>query len=212
MKNTFNIDYSLYLVTDRDISGNRDLCKCIEEAIQGGVTLIQLREKDISTLDFCNIALKVKKVTDKYNIPLIINDRLDIALAIGATGLHVGQSDMPAHIARRLLGNNKVLGVSAATLEEAIKAEEDGADYLGVGAVFPTSSKNDARSVKLELLSKIKKSVDIPVVGIGGINERNIKDVIKTGVDGAAVISAILSKQNIKEASQSLIDLIKEKK
>lgn len=202
MKN--NIDYSLYLVTDREVIGDRNIISCIEEAIIGGVTIVQIREKNTPTENFYKIAEKIKKITDKYKVPLIINDRLDIALAINADGLHVGQSDMPAEVARKLLGPDKILGVSAATMEEALKAQRDGADYIGVGAVFPTNSKDDARLVSLDLLSKIKKEVKIPVVGIGGINHENLVKTMETGIDGVAVISAILSKENIADAARKL--------
>ena len=146
------IDYNLYLVTDRPLLGDRDLQQSIEAAILGGVTIVQLREKDLSTLEFFNLATQIKAVTDSYQVPLIINDRLDIALAVDAAGLHVGQDDLPAVIARRLLGADKILGVSATTLEEAIKAEVEGADYLGIGAIFPTDTKKDARNVALDNL------------------------------------------------------------
>ncbi|MBA1334165.1 MAG: Thiamin-phosphate pyrophosphorylase [Firmicutes bacterium] len=197
-------DFSLYLVTDRDILGGRDLAGSIEEAIAGGVTVVQLREKTLSSLEFYHLAREVKAVTDRYRVPLIINDRLDIALAVDAAGLHVGQNDLPAAVARRLLGPEKILGVSAASLEEALLAERDGADYLGVGAIFPTATKSDVRSVALEDLQKIKGQVKIPVVAIGGINQNNIKTVMETGIDGVAVVSAILGKDDITRAAKNL--------
>lgn len=206
MKNKVN--YKLYLVTDRDLLKNTDICTAVEQAIQGGVTLVQLREKELSSLEFYNTALKVKKVTDKYNIPLIINDRLDIALAVDAAGVHVGQSDMPAAIARRLIGPGKILGVSTATVEESIEAEKNGADYVGVGAVFPTSTKLDARAVTVEILKRIKENIKIPVVAIGGISENNVQSLRAADIDGVAVVSAILGKQDIKEASENLFKLI----
>lgn len=203
-----DVNYKLYLVTDRDILKNIDICTAVEEAIQGGVTLVQLREKNLTALEFYNTAVKIKKITDKYNLPLIINDRLDIALSINAAGLHVGQTDMPADIVRRLLGNDKVLGVSAATVEEAKKAEKDGADYIGVGAVFPTTTKSDTRAVSVELLKKIKESVSIPVVAIGGINENNVSLLKPANIDGVAVVSCILGKEDIKSAAARLKNLI----
>ena len=206
MKNT--VDYKLYLVTDRDILKDRDICAAVEEAIKGGVTVVQLREKNVSTLEFYNIAVKVKKVTDKYNVPLIINDRLDVGLSIDAAGIHVGQGDMPAEVARRLVGDTKVLGVSAATVEEAKKAEAAGADYIGVGAMFPTTTKNDATAVSIELLKKIKESVDIPVIAIGGINSNNVSVLNSAKIDGIAVISDILGKEDIKGAAEKLISLV----
>lgn len=203
-----DVNYKLYLVTDRDLLRGRDLCNSIEEAIQGGVTLIQLREKDVSTLEFYNIAIKVKEVTDKYNIPLIINDRMDIALAVNCAGLHVGQDDMPCAVARKLLGEEKILGVSAATLDEAINAEKEGADYIGVGAVFSTATKDDARYVSLDLLKEIKEKVSIPVVAIGGINEVNVIKLEQSKIDGVAVISCILGKEDIKKAASNLVNLL----
>jgi thiamine-phosphate pyrophosphorylase len=203
-----NIDYTLYLVTDRDVLKDRDLCAALEEAIKGGVTLVQLREKDLGSLEFYNIALKVKGITDKFNIPLIINDRLDIALAIDAAGVHIGQMDIPTAIARKLIGPDKILGVSAATIEEAKIAERDGADCIGVGAMFPTATKQDARAVSLELLKEIKESVTIPVVAIGGINENNIQQLKSANIDGVAIVSAILGKADIKAAAERMKALI----
>lgn len=206
------VDYHLYLVADRTILGNRDFLKSIEDAISGGVTLIQLREKKSPTLEFYNMAKQVKKITSKHNIPLIINDRLDIALAIDAEGLHIGQDDMPLQIARKILGPNKIIGVSASTLEEALKAKKDGADYLGVGAVFPTSSKDDADNVSIETLKLIKEKVKIPIVAIGGVNLKNTPQVMKTGIDGIAVISAILKSDDKKSAAQNLYKKVSETK
>lgn len=206
MKN--DINYKLYLVTDRDLLKNTDICTAVEQAIQGGVTLVQLREKDLSSLEFYNIAVEVKKVTDKYKVPLIINDRLDIALAVDAAGVHVGQSDMPALIARKLIGPNKILGVSTATVEESIEAEKNGADYVGVGAVFPTSTKLDARAVTVDMIKEIKESIKIPVVAIGGINENNVQSLKTANIQGVAIISAILGKEDIKKAAENLIQLI----
>lgn len=199
-----NVDYKLYLVTDRDLLKGKDICDAVEEAINGGVTLVQLREKDLSSLEFYKVAVKVKKVTDKYNVPLIINDRVDIALAVDAAGVHVGQSDLPAGIVRKLIGKDKIVGVSAATLEESMKAQEDGADYIGVGAMFPTTTKNDARAVSIDTLRKIKESLSIPVVAIGGINERNVTLLDSARIDGMAVISCILGKDDIKLAAERL--------
>nr|WP_207717243.1 thiamine phosphate synthase [Clostridium acetobutylicum] len=204
-----NVDYKLYLVTDRKVLKERDLYKSIEEAIKGGVTLVQLREKEMSTLDFYESALKLKKITETYKIPLIINDRIDIALAINADGVHIGQSDMPLIKARELLGKDKIIGVSAHSIEEALEAERNGATYLGVGAIYNTSTKGDAQAVSLEELKNIKNSVKIPVVGIGGINEENANKVIETGVDGISVISGILSAQKIKDKARVMFDIVK---
>jgi thiamine-phosphate pyrophosphorylase len=196
-------DYRLYLVTDRNQLGNRDLADSLKLAIQGGVTLIQLREKNVSTREFLEIAYRVKEITSYYNIPLIINDRLDIALAIEADGLHIGQDDLPLTKAKGLFPD-RIIGVSVSTLAEALLAEEQGADYLGVGAIYSTSTKSDAKIVSLQELELIKKSVKIPVVAIGGINKLNVQEVINTQVDGVAIVSAILAEENIFQAAVDL--------
>ena len=201
-----NIDLSLYLVTDKSDDVEKFL-NTIEEAIKGGVTVVQIREKTADTLDFYNLALKVKEITTKYNVPLIINDRVDIALAIDADGVHVGQSDMPCDVTRRLIGEDKILGVSAATVGEAQKAQKDGADYIGTGAVFPTATKDDAPSVTKEELKKVVDSIDIPVVAIGGINLENACELKDTGIAGLSVVSAIMSADNPKKASEELLKI-----
>ena len=200
------IDLSLYLVTDNSEDVDKFL-NTIEEAIKGGVTVVQIREKTADTLDFYNLALKVKEITSKYDVPLIVNDRVDIALAIDADGVHVGQSDMPCDVTRKLIGQNKILGVSAATVKEAEKAESDGADYIGTGAVFPTATKDDADSVTKDELIEIVKSIDIPVVAIGGINLDNAHELNGTGIAGLSVVSAIMSSDNPKKSSQELLNI-----
>lgn len=202
------VDYSLYLVTDRELLGERVLENCIELAIQGGVTLVQLREKSLSTLKFLQLAMRVKEITSRYHIPLIINDRLDIALAVDADGLHVGQDDLPMLKARELFPN-KLIGVSASTLPEALLAQQQGADYLGVGAVYRTTTKTDAPEVSLDQLALIKQSVSIPVVAIGGINGTNLRQVMGTGIDGVSVVSAILAQGDILKATKMLRDLMR---
>ena len=204
-----SIDYSLYLVTD-DSSNKRKFLKTIEEAILGGVSVVQLREKEASSLYFYNIALKVKEITDKYNIPLIINDRIDIALAIDAEGVHLGQSDLPCKIARKIIGN-KILGISASNIDEAVTAEAEGATYIGSGAIFNTKTKDDADSVTIEELTSIVQSVNIPVVAIGGINEKNAHKLKDTGINGISVVSAIMQSENPKIASENLLNIIKKK-
>ncbi|CAM2900674.1 thiamine phosphate synthase [Hathewaya histolytica] len=199
------VDYTIYLVTDRDVLNGRDLKSAVEDTILGGATLIQLREKNCSSLEFYNIALEVKEVTTKYNIPLIINDRLDIALAVNSEGVHIGQSDIPLKIAKNILGEEKLIGVSAQTLEQAVVAEREGADYLGVGAIFKTSTKKDAKQgLGLELLREIKHNIKIPIVGIGGINHSNAKLVMDTGVQGVSIVSCILGEENIRVATEDL--------
>ena len=201
-----NIDLSLYLVTDKSDDVEK-LLKTIEEAIKGGVTVVQIREKTAETLDFYNLALKVKEITTKYNVPLIINDRVDVALAIDAEGVHVGQSDMPCDVTRKLIGEDKILGVSAATIDEAIKAEKDGADYIGTGAVFPTATKDDAPSITKQDLKDVVDSINIPVVAIGGITLENASQLKDTGIAGLSVVSAIMSAENPKKASQDLLNI-----
>ena len=201
-----NIDLSLYLVTDNSDDEEKFL-KTIEEGIKGGVTVVQIREKTAETLDFYNLALKVKQITSKYNIPLIINDRVDVALAIDADGVHVGQSDMPCDITRRLIGEDKILGVSAATIEEAKKAQKDGADYIGTGAIFPTKTKDDAPKVTKKELKEIVESIDIPVVAIGGITLENANQLTDTGIAGLSVVSAIMSSDNPKKSSEKLLEI-----
>ena len=201
-----NIDLSLYLVTDKSDDVEKFL-NTIEEAIKGGVTVVQIREKTAETLDFYNLALQVKEITTKYNVPLIINDRVDVALAIDADGVHVGQSDMPCDITRKLIGEDKILGVSAATIDEARKAEKDGADYIGTGAVFPTATKDDAPSITKQDLKDVVDSISIPVVAIGGITLENASQLKDTGIAGLSVVSAIMSAENPKKASQDLLNI-----
>ena len=201
-----DIDLSLYLVTDNSENEEKFL-KTIEEAILGGVSVVQIREKTAETLEFYNLAIKVKEITTKYNVPLIINDRVDVALAIDADGVHVGQSDMPCDITRKLIGENKILGVSAATIGEAKKAENDGADYIGTGAVFPTTTKDDAPHVTKKDLSDITNSINIPVVAIGGITIDNANELKNTGISGLSVVSAIMSADDPKKASEKLLNI-----
>lgn len=204
-----SVDYSLYLVTDRDCLGGKELVATVEQALQGGATVVQVREKNLSTLEFFQVTSRIKSITDKYGVPFIVNDRADIALAVDAAGLHIGQEDLPLAVARRLLGPDKIIGVSASTLEEALLAQEQGADYLGVGAVFPTNTKDDADSVSLEALKSIKEQVRIPVVAIGGINRSNVQPVMETGIAGVAVVSAVIAAQDPYEAACDMLRLIR---
>ena len=203
------MDFTLYLVTDRRWLGERTLWDSVEEAIRGGVTLVQLREKEISSKEFLELAQRVKEVTDRQGIPLIINDRIDIALAMGADGVHVGPEDLPVPLARKLLGDGKIIGASAASVDEALLFQTQGADYLGVGAVFPTATKRGTEKVGLDDLRRIKSAVHIPVVAIGGINMENVTPVIETGVDGVAVVSAIMDQTDIRGAARQLLSLLK---
>lgn len=199
----------LYLCTDRLLSRGRPLDEAVEDAIAGGVSMVQLREKEASGREFYGLALALRKITSRHGIPLVINDRLDIALAAGADGLHIGQSDMPLKAARLAAGERLFIGVSAGTMEEALKAQEEGADYLGAGAVFPTVSKADTGlAIGLETLAAICSAVNIPVAAIGGIGTANAVSVLKAGAAGVAVISAILSQKDIKAAAEELKALL----
>ena len=205
-----NISYRLYLVTDRDLMSSSTLEEGVEQAIQGGVTLVQLREKDCSSREFYELGLRVKKITERYNAPLIINDRVDIALAVGAAGVHVGQGDLPCKVVREIVGPDMIVGVSAATLDEAVQAEEDGADYLGVGAMYATATKTDTRPVSMEELLKIRAAVKIPIVVIGGINKQTLGNFKGTGVNGLAVVSAIVAQPDPEAAARELLRMWKE--
>lgn len=198
------VDYTLYLCTDSGLMSCDTVEESVERAILGGVSVVQLREKTASSRELFELAKRVKSVTDKYSVPLIINDRLDICLAVDAAGVHLGQSDLPCTEARRILGSDKIIGVSAATPEEAAKAQKDGADYLGVGAVFATSTKTNTRSVTPETIRAIRSAVTIPFVVIGGVNAGNIGQLYGLGIDGAAVISAIISQQDITSAAKEM--------
>ena len=202
-----DIDYSVYLVTDSRDKTEEEFLAIIEEAIEGGTSIVQLREKTASTKDFYELALKVKEITSRYDVPLLINDRIDIALAIDSEGVHIGQDDMPADIARAIIGDEKILGVSASTVDEAVKAQKDGADYIGSGAVFPTSTKDDADSVSKDELKEIVNSIDIPIVAIGGITLENAQELKDTGISGFSVVSAIMSAKDPQEASEKLKEI-----
>ena len=199
-----NIDYTLYFCTDRDLMSTPTLEEAVESAIRGGVTLVQLREKDCSSREFFDTAVSIKALCDRYDVPLIINDRLDIALAVDAAGVHVGQTDLPADTVRSIVGPDKIIGVSTATVEEARKALSDGADYIGVGAMFATGTKKHTRPVTMERLAAIRAAVDLPIVVIGGVNETNCAQFNGTGVNGLAVISAIIAKPDIEAAARDL--------
>ena len=199
------MDYSLYVCTDRDIMTTDTLEEAVELAIKGGATIIQLREKDCTSREFYELALSIKDITDAYEVPLIINDRLDIALAVHADGVHLGQSDIPVQVARKVMGPNCIVGATANTLEKAKEAWQSGADYLGVGDVFGSATKNDTKPVELKELKKICDTVKIPVVAIGGTSKKNIHLLKDTGVAGVAVISAVLGQTDITAAAEELI-------
>ena len=197
-------DLLLYAVTDRHWLGDRTLYEVVKESLDGGATFIQLREKNLDQEHFLEEAKELKKLCAEYKVPFVINDNVDIALEIDADGVHVGQSDMEAGDVRAKLGPDKIIGVSAQTVEQAILAEKRGADYLGVGAVFPTGSKDDAVEVSHDTLREICKAVSIPVIAIGGITVDNTPVLAGTGICGIAVISAIYAQENIPEATRRL--------
>ena len=201
------VDYSLYLCTDRRLMTSSSIEECVEHAIQGGVTIVQLREKDCSSREFYELALRVKRVTKQYQVPLIVNDRVDIALAADADGVHVGQKDLPCQEVRRLVGEKKIVGVSAANRVAALQAAADGADYIGVGAVFATGTKQDAVVIAPEELAAIRQAVSIPMVAIGGIQKQTLPLLKGTGIDGVAVISAIVAQPDVEQAARELKEL-----
>jgi thiamine-phosphate diphosphorylase len=200
---------SLYAVTDSKWLNGRTLPDVVEEAIAGGVTFIQLREKKLSREEFVSLAKEVKKVTDRYRVPFIINDDVEVAKEVDADGVHVGQNDTSVEDARRVLGPDKIIGVSAHNVEEALAAQEKGADYLGVGAAFTTSTKLDASALSMDTLRAICQAVSIPVVAIGGINADNILKLKGTGIDGVAVVSAVFAAENVKAAAEDLARKVK---
>ena len=199
------VDYSIYLVTDEACLHGRPLLECVEEALAAGVTLAQYRAKAADGGVLYAEACKLKELCDKYNVPLIINDRLDIVLAVGAAGVHLGQDDLPCAVARRLLGEDYIIGVSAHNPAEAVQAVSEGADYLGCGAVFGTATKHDVAKLGLENLRAIRKSVAVPMVGIGGITADNYAEVLATGADGAAIVSGILAQDDIGAVVKKLV-------
>ena len=194
----------LYAVTDRHWLGDRTLYDVVRESLDGGVTFLQLREKDLDNEHFYEEAVKLQAMAKEYNVPFVVNDNVDIAVKMNADGVHVGQHDMEAGDVRALIGPDKILGVSAQTVEQALLAEKRGADYLGVGAVFPTGSKDDADDVSYDTLKAICEAVSIPVVAIGGITKENTHELAGSGICGIAVISAIYGQPNIFEATTAL--------
>lgn len=194
----------LYAVTDRHWLNRQTLYEQVEEALKGGATFIQLREKDLTEDEFLEEAKKIQQLCKKYRVPFIINDNVKLAKEIDADGVHVGQSDMEALDVRAQLGEDKIIGVSARTVEQALLAEKHGADYLGVGAVFQTGTKTDAREVEHSVLKEICTKVDIPVVAIGGITQDNVKELSGSGINGVAVISAIFAQKDIETATAKL--------
>jgi len=206
-----SIDYSLYLVANRSLSRGRSTLEIVKAGVTGGVTCVQLREKNCSTLEFIKEALSVKEYLKENNIPLIINDRVDVAQAIQADGIHLGQTDMPLAMAKDILKGSMIIGISVESLEDAIRAEKDGADYIGISPIFATPTKTDtAPPLGLEGLKEISKAVKLPKVAIGGLNSENAGEVILKGADGIAVVSAIVSADDPRKAAEELSYIIKQ--
>lgn len=202
-------DLLLYLVTDRRWT-DRPLELVVEEAIKNGVTFVQLREKIADEDEFLDLAKRVKKITDKYKVPFVINDNVDIAKKVDADGVHIGQEDMALENARKVLGDNKIIGVSVGNLEEALRAEKAGADYLGIGSIFKTKSKSDAEKISLDDLKNITENITIPSVGIGGISKDNIEELKGLGLDGVALISALLKTESVARSTKEMYSLSRE--
>lgn len=202
------IDYSLYLCTNSEINNDYPLEHCVEQAILGGVTIVQIREKEKNYNEFFQIASRIKKVTDKYDIPLIINDNLEVAKNIKADGIHIGQNDISCLEARKILGPEKIIGVTVTNLNEAKKAIEDGASYLGVGAIYKSTTKKDALVVGVDKLRKIADYSSIPVIVIGGINKNTIPMLKNIKIDGYAMVRPILAQKNIIDSTEKLKNLI----
>ncbi|MBQ1994113.1 MAG: thiamine phosphate synthase [Lachnospiraceae bacterium] len=200
----------LYAITDKSWLNGNTLASQVEDALRGGATFLQLREKNASKEEIIKEALEIKEICKKYNVPFVIDDDVDIAKEIDADGVHIGQNDASYKYARDILGDNKIIGMTAHNLEEALTAQNSGADYIGVGAVFNTSTKLDTIPMSRETLMQITSNISIPVVAIGGINENNILELKGSGVDGVAVISAIFSKEDITEAANNLLSLSKQ--
>lgn len=203
-------DYSIYLVTDDGCLQGRVLIDCVREALEGGVTLVQYRAKTASSAEMYAEALQLKALCDSFNVPLIINDRLDIAMAVGAAGVHLGQDDLPCAAARKLLGEDYLIGVSAHNPAEAKAALQSGADYLGCGAVFGTATKADVKKLGTEGLTAICREKGLPVVGIGGVTADNYREVRAAGADGAAIVSGILAQPDIRATIRAIAKISQE--
>lgn len=203
-------DYSIYLVTDDGCLQGRALIDCVREALEGGVTLVQYRAKTASSAEMYAEALQLKALCDSFNVPLIINDRLDIAMAVGAAGVHLGQDDLPCAAARKILGEDYIIGVSAHNPAEAKAALQSGADYLGCGAVFGTATKADVKKLGTDGLAAICKAKGLPVVGIGGVTANNYREVRAAGADGAAIVSGILAQPDIRTTVEAIAKVSEE--
>ena len=204
-----SINYKLYICTDSGLMSSETVEQSVEAVLKGGAGVIQLREKNASSRELFELASRVKEITDSYGVPLIINDRLDIALAVDADGVHLGQNDLPCAVARKILGEDKIIGITAPTVEAAVKAQADGADYIGVGAMFVTSTKSDAKPNTRENLAAIRAAVDIPIVIIGGVKRTNVLEFSGMGINGAAVISDIIADKDPENAAREMREILK---
>ena len=199
------MNYDLYVITDQRISHGKSHFEVAEAVLEGGITVLQFRDKEMVEAEAIEVCGKIYKLTKKKGIPFIVNDRIEVAKVVGADGVHLGQEDLPLGFARKVLGKDKIIGVSVKTVKQALKAVEEGADYLGVGPIYPTATKSDVgRALGIARLKEIKKVVNIAIVAIGGINEDNLEEVLKVGIDGVAVISAVVSAPDITEATRRL--------
>ncbi|MBG0767998.1 MAG: thiamine phosphate synthase [Spirochaetaceae bacterium] len=198
------VDYALYMVTDRTLMRTKTLEACVEQALDGGVTMVQLREKKLDRDAFIMLSKRIKYLCDAYNVPLVINDRLEVALGVGSMGVHIGQHDLSVSETRAILGPNRLLGVSVNTVAQAERAQADGADYLGVGAMFGTQTKQDASYVSLQTLAAIREAVNLPIVTIGGMNKETIPLCAPYGVQGFAVVSALVNQPDVFLAAKEL--------
>ncbi len=208
MSTAKTIDWRLYVITDAGLARGRSHQEVIEATILGGATIVQYRAKDVSTRQMVTEAQVLRELTRRAGVPFIVNDRVDVALAVDADGVHIGQDDMPVALARKLIGD-RLLGVSAHSLSEAVQAVQDGADYLGVGPVFATPTKPDAAPpIGIDGLTTIRRQISIPIVAIGGINQTNAAEVIRTGVEGIAVVSAVVAAEDVAAAARQLIAIV----
>jgi len=199
------MNYDLYIITDQKISHGKTHFEVAEAVLAGGATVLQFRDKEMDETEAIEVCRKINKLTRKKGIPFIINDLIEVAKVVGADGVHLGQEDAPLDFARKILGKDKIIGISVETVEQAIKAEKEDADYLGVGPIYPTATKLDAgRALGLARLKEIKEAVSIPVIAIGGIDEDNLEEVLRAGADGVAIISAVVGAPDITQACQKL--------
>lgn len=199
------MNYDLYVITDQRISQGKSHFEVAEAVLEGGATVLQFRDKEMEDSEAIIVCRKIYKLTKKKGVPFIVNDRVEVAKAVDADGVHLGQEDMPFGLARKILGKEKIIGISVETVEQALRAVEGGADYLAIGPIYPTATKLDAgKALGIAKLKEIRESVNIPIVAIGGINENNLEEVLRAGADGAAVISAVVSAPDITEATRRL--------